>query len=84
MTIVDLQALARVGSNNSWLRWWAHWNWPQNPAQMAISMMDETGKTGECRDLEAKGFEKVVNDRDFIVYVCDRVDEQGQPFISRL
>ncbi len=84
LTIDQLQALARVASNNNWTRWWAHWNHPASPTQMAISMMDETGKTLECEELCRRGFERFVNDRGFIIYVCDRVDENRRPFISRL
>ena len=84
LTIDTLQGYARVAANHSWVRWWAHWNHPQAPSQMAISLMDETGRSVECRDLEEKGFEKVVTDRGFIVYVCDRVDEHGQPYVSRM
>lgn len=84
LTIDQLLPLARVGSNHSWLRWWAHWNHPQNPVQMAISLMDENGKTTDCHALEVKGFEKLVTNLGLIVYVCDRVDESGKPFVSRL
>lgn len=83
-TISQVQSLACIGSNHSWVRWWAHWNHPVNPCQMAISLMDETGKTVECRDLENQGFEKVTTQRGFIIYICDRVDEEGRPFVSRL
>lgn len=84
LTIFQLQALARVASNNCWVRWWAHWNHPANPAQMAISLMGEEGRTMECRDLEQRGFEKSVNSRGFVIYVGDRVEEDGTPYISRL
>ncbi len=83
-TLEQLQAFARVGGNSSWVRWWAHWNCPQNPAQMALSLMDENGETMDCYDLETKGFEKFVNERGMIFYICDRVDESGQPWVSRM
>lgn len=84
LTIDALQALVRVGSNHSWMRWWAHWNYPQNPVQMALSLMNENCESIACRDLEYRGFEKVVTTSGIVVYVCDRVTETGEPYISKL
>lgn len=84
LTIEDLLSLVRTGSNNHYLRWWAHWNYPQSPTEMAISIMGDSGATLVSTELEAIGFDRTISDTGFIVYVCDRVDDDGHPFLSRL
>lgn len=83
MTIEKLQGLVRVISNSLYVRWWAHWNHPQEkPWEMAISAIDASGKQVELPDLLKDGFhEKTMGlRRRHIYYIIERTNENGTPF----
>ena len=58
MHATELQNLARLLSNNSFVSHWLHWNYPQRkPWLMAIECKDRsTLKSVEVRDLVDRGF----------------------------
>lgn len=83
LTIDKLQSHARMLSNSCFTRYWAHYNWPQNPVQMAIAIKDDDGNTASCHDLERANYEKQTTNGN-IIYICDRINSDGTPYVSKL
>lgn len=83
MTLEELQRIVLMLSNSAYVRWWAHWNYPQQtPWIMALRVSDEAPDALES-DLLARGFRKVVLD-NMHYWLIDRIDEQGRAFRSEL
>lgn len=38
MILEELQRIVLRLSNQTWVRYWIHWNYPQNPMKMAINL----------------------------------------------
>ena len=84
MTANELQNIVRRLANNCWTRYWLMWqtNLGQ-PAKMAISCIDESGKPEPVNGIEERGFKRV-DRRGYIFYVIDRTNDDGTPYISNL
>ena len=86
MTLENLQRIVLGLANSSHCRYWVHWNYPQNPIQMAIQIVDYTGpdtlKPFVVKDLESAGF--VRWNEETIFYIIDRTTEDGKPYHSKI
>jgi hypothetical protein len=72
MTINELQALVRIIANNTFCRYWLHWNHPSEEGRhMAIAAMDANGHSHDLPDLEHRGFIRQVTDTGMVVYIVD-------------
>lgn len=75
MTADELQRIVVRLSNQAWVRHWLHYNRPEQPAVMAIQVVEYkkalNGKVlltpVECKELEKLGF--VMDDNIFFRYV---------------
>lgn len=76
--IRELQRIALKLSNSVWVRWYAHWNYPQrNPWKVAISLVDVTGQPIELYEPDLPiGWQKV-QDEKTVTYVWERADDKG-------
>lgn len=89
MTATELQRIARMLGNQSWCRYWMHWNHPtERPWEMAISCVEmrlsDSGNVMQSLPapvdgLKEKGFRPTVVD-GLIYYIIERTDENGAPF----
>lgn len=88
MTADELQRVARMLGNQSWCRYFLHWNYPtEAPWEMAISCV-EFEMRGNARmsnpcpvpDLLPMGFRATVGSEGLIYYIVERTDESGAPF----
>ncbi len=84
MTIDTLQSFVLRLSNGCHVRWWAHWNYPQSPTQMAIAVLNDDLRPVTCDALEREHFERRTLRNGYVVYVCDRIDGSSNPFTSLL
>lgn len=80
MTAGELQRIAVRLSNQSWCRHWLNFYNNHDNVKMAIQVKDWDGKCEPIPDLTKLGFEELP---DFI-YVINRTNEDGSPFISQL
>jgi hypothetical protein len=88
VTADQLQRLARMLGNQSWCRYWLHYNWPETaPWEMALScvefeMRSNRRMSNPCPvpDLLPMGFRATVSDAGLIVYTIVRTNEDGTPF----
>lgn len=72
MTADELQAIVRRLSNQCFVRYWLHWNYPANPEKMAIALYDVAqDKPIKMKELEDKGFVKI-QDEKFVYYIIKR------------
>lgn len=84
-------------SNQLWVRYWSHWNYPNNPTKMAIQCLEsrEDSKTGThvWKPVRVKDLEREQYDCELFsdgnpdcqwIYVFDRTNEDGTPYVSKL
>ena len=45
MTLAALRGLVRHLSNQCHVRYWIGWNYPRNPSEMALSLLDWDGRS---------------------------------------
>lgn len=84
MTLQQLQRLVAMLSNQLWVRHWIHWNYPANPPKMALSCVDVTGKGIIVYEYDLPaGWTREEHDNK-VYYIWDRVDEQGNPWETRV
>ena len=79
MTIDEFQRIVLSLSNQTYVRWWTHWNYPDSPVMMAI------GLHGSIR----AGFIAEMADRGFtweppMYLTIQRTNDDGTPYISKL
>lgn len=83
MTIDELQSHVRRLSNSCHVRWWAHWNYPQqSPWLMAIHLMDYRHEI-HCAEMLKAGF-CGESSNGYTYLVAERTNEDGTPFRSQL
>lgn len=85
MTLEELLRIVRRLSNSAWVRYWVHYNWPDNPSIMAIQLLDVSGSKSHwapvpCDDLLKLKFTVTPN----LIYTIQRLDEKGEPYHSLL
>lgn len=83
MTLKALQSIVRRLSNQSFVRYWIHWNHPiEAPWEMAIALRDYHGSL-DLPELEQRGFRRIF-DAGQAYYLIPRLDDNGDPFITKL
>lgn len=86
MTLAELRRIVVVLSNSCFVRYWVDFRTTkQRQTLMALCAIEAGGRPAKLyeHDLEREGFVKEVHDGlDF--RVVRRVDEQGNPWLSRL
>ncbi len=84
MTATELQNIARVLSNQAWVRYWLNYYDTRHSVDLAIHVTDFEGKPQRVPELERKGFRR----QDAMglkgVYVIQRTNEDGTPFESKV
>lgn len=92
MTADELQAIVIRLSNSCWVRYWLHWNYPQNPVQMALHAVEFKGDgtyNMQCVPM-IKELKKYVIMNKFplrspdILYIIPRTNEDGTIYESKL
>ena len=80
MTATEIQNIARRLANSCWVRYWLHYNYPQeSPWLMAISIMGAK-EIGDINiELTRLSFEYMAGD-GFPLWVIPRTNEDGAPF----
>lgn len=83
MTLEELRRLVTILSNQLWVRYWVHWNYPAKPVEMAISAIDMTGKGHSVyeHDLPPGWTKRLYENK--VYYIWQRLDENGQPWENR-
>lgn len=84
MTLEKLRHLVIILSNQLWVRYWIHWNYPARPTKMAISCIDMAGVGHNVyeSDLPPNWTKELHEDK--VYYIWDRLDEDGEPWEMRL
>lgn len=82
MTLEELLRIVRRLSNSAWVRYWVHYNWPDNPSIMAIQLLDVV-KDGHWAPVPCDDLLKLKFTPDAkLIYTIPRTDEKGEPYHS--
>jgi len=75
ITLNHMLALVRVLSNSCFVRWWAHWNYPQtHPWEIAFCAIDFDGSAVEVYEPDLPEHKKEVNEDGRVFYIFTRSD----------
>ncbi len=81
MSIEEMLQIVRILSNSCWVRWWVHWNYPQEtPWKIAFCPIDDTGRPIGIDETRLSDYEKISR-HGLIYYVFIRKNEDGSPFL---
>lgn len=84
MTLDELLRIVRVLSNSCFVRWWAHWNYPQKePHQIAFCAINGKGEPESIYEGDLRGYNKVEL-AGLTYYVFNRLNGDGTPYRSEL
>lgn len=85
MTLTKFNRIILKLSNGCWVRYWVHWNYPNNPCQMAFSAKEYDGANSALyeEDFIKEGFKKKYIDNQ-LYWIINRTNEDGSNFTSNL